>query len=70
MAMVFYIIGKQQQALSAVEQALALQPRSRGTLLLKAEILNGLGQHQQAREILQEAEFLPEGNWTEQLTIQ
>lgn len=70
MAMVFYIIGKQPQALSAVEQALALQSRARGTLLLKAEILNRLGQHRQAQEIQQEAEFLPEGNWTEQFSIQ
>lgn len=70
MAMVFYIIGKQQQALSAVERALTLQPKARGTLLLKVEILKSLGQHQQAKKIQQEAEFLPEGNWSEQLSIQ
>ena len=70
MAMVYYIIGKPQQALAAVERALTLQPEARGTLLLKAEILNGLGQHQQAEKIQEQAEFLPEGNWSEQLSIQ
>ena len=70
MAMVFYIIGMSKQALTAVDQALALESNARGTLLLKAEILRKLGDHQQAQQIEERAEFLPEGNWTEQLSIQ
>jgi len=70
MAMVLYITGKHQRALAAVDTALALNAKARGTLMLKAEILKGLGEHQQARQIQADAEFLPEGNWSEQLSIQ
>jgi tetratricopeptide (TPR) repeat protein len=70
MAMVLYITGQTQTALDAVNRALALKDDARGTLLLKAEILKALGELQQARQIEHEAEFLPEGNWTEQLSIQ
>lgn len=70
MAMVLFITGKSSPALTAVDRALALSPKAKGTLLLKAEILKSLGRHQQARQIEEEAEFLPEGNWSEQLSIQ
>ena len=70
MAMVLYITEQYQQALDAVDRALALQSKTRGTLLLKAEILRSLDQPQAAQKIQEEAEFLPEGNWSEQLSIQ
>ena len=38
-------------------------------LLLKSEILLAVGRDQEAIEIKQEAEFLPEGNWTERIPV-
>ncbi|MGD8925210.1 MAG: tetratricopeptide repeat protein [Thioalkalispiraceae bacterium] len=69
-AMVLYITGKNERALESVERALQLKADARGTLMLKAEILQALGQHKEAQRIRDKAEFLPAGNWSEQLSIQ
>lgn len=53
-------------ALRSVNQALRLSPDSRNSLLLKGEILMAQGKKGEARRIIEEAEFLPEGNWSEQ----
>jgi hypothetical protein len=38
-------------------------------MLLKGEILKKLGSKAAAKEIIEEAEFLPEGNWSESTAI-
>ncbi len=70
LAMAYYLTGKDLQALQAVNGALALSPEARNSLLLKATILDALGQSQQAAKIREQAEFLPEGNWSEQADVQ
>ena len=70
LAMAYYLVGRDLLALQAVNGALALSPEARNSLLLKATILDALGQSQQAATIREQAEFLPEGNWSEQADVQ
>ena len=68
-AMVFYLQGQDLQALSAVEHALALVPEQRNSILLKANILHALGREDEAAKAKEDAEFLPEGNWSEHISV-
>ena len=67
--MALYLSGQDKQSLAAVNQSLALNPRYRASLLLKAEILESLGKPDAAQAIRDEAEFLPEGNWSESVKV-
>lgn len=70
LAVVYQIRGNTQQALARVEQALSLSANDRNSLLLKGEVLTALGRTDEARLIQEQAEFLPEGNWSERMEIQ
>ena len=70
LAMVYYIKGENVQALASINKVLVVTPQARDSLLLKAEILQQLGQVSDAQAIKLEAEFLPEGNWSEHLAIE
>ena len=69
LAMLHYITGDLERALPAVTEALRLRPASRGSLLLKGSILEGLGDHAEAAAARNKAEFLPEGNWSERSAV-
>ncbi|MFK5915418.1 MAG: tetratricopeptide repeat protein [Woeseiaceae bacterium] len=69
LAMVYFLTNKPAQALSGVNKSLALDTESRNSLMLKSEILTALGQTKEAHIAIEKAEFLPEGNWSEQFTI-
>jgi tetratricopeptide (TPR) repeat protein len=69
LAMVYYITGQDTKALDAIDKVLKLAP-SRDSMLLKAEILTRLGGTAEATRLRQEAEFMPEGNWSERLSVQ
>lgn len=69
MAMVYYITQQPERALISVDRALALYPAARDSMLLKAQILEALGRKREAQKLAEEAEFLPEGNWTEHLSV-
>ena len=70
LAMVYYLINREPQALTAVNVSLKLAPEDRNALLLKSKILESLGRHDEARRVREEAEFLPAGNWSEQMPVQ
>lgn len=71
LGMAYYLSGRDTLALFAVEQALALNPRERNTLLLKAQILQAMGQLEAAAKVADEAEFLPaSGDWSERVPVQ
>lgn len=70
LAMVRYLTGQDLLALIAVNDSLQLAPRYRDSLLLKAEILKALGRLEESRAIKEDAEFLPEGNWSETAPLQ
>jgi tetratricopeptide (TPR) repeat protein len=70
LAMVYYLTGRHAAALAAVNRSLELRASARGSLLLKGEILAALGRHEEARRVRQDAEFLPEENWSERAPVQ
>jgi tetratricopeptide (TPR) repeat protein len=69
LAMVHFIKGENQHALQRIDQAIALSPNSRNSLLLKSEILTSLGRDNEASVVSEKADFLPDGNWSERLSI-
>lgn len=68
-ALVLQITGESERALQRANQSLQLDPDDRDALVLKAEALRSLGREQEARAIVQDAEFLPEANWSERLEL-
>jgi tetratricopeptide (TPR) repeat protein len=70
LALVYHLTRQDSAALSKVEDALRLAPQARASLLLKASILDALGRGEEAQAIADNAEFLPEGNWSERFPLQ
>jgi len=70
LALISYLTGKDQLALGFVNSAVNLSPNSKSTLLLKSQILLILGYEKDAKELKEYAEFLPEGNWSENIPIE
>lgn len=70
MALVSYLVNSNQQALIYIINALALSPKSRDSLILKAKILESLGRVEEAVVVLDEAEQLPNIDWSERAPIQ
>jgi tetratricopeptide (TPR) repeat protein len=69
LAMVYYITGREQQGLSTINEAIRLAPEDRNAVMLKSKILETLGHHDEARRTRNEADFLPDGNWSEQMPV-
>jgi hypothetical protein len=57
-------------ALLFIENVLKLSSGSRDALILKAKILEALGRNEEAELIQDEADFLPEANWSERVPLQ
>ncbi len=68
LATALYLQGQTQAALHSVNTSLRLAPNDRSSLMLKSEILSGLGRNTEAVAIREQAEFLPEGNWSERFS--
>jgi len=69
LAMVLYIFGEDKQALAAVDESLTLVPNQRSPMLLKAQILQAMGRVKEAAKVKEEADWLPEGNWSEHIPV-
>jgi len=69
LAMVQYIFGENKQALDAVNNSLTLVPDQRSPMLLKAQILLAMGREKEAAKVKEEADWLPEGNWSEHISV-
>lgn len=69
LAISYHMTGQNRKALSVVDAGLQLDPDSKGSLLLKAAILQTLGRPDEARTLEERAEFLPETDWTERSDI-
>lgn len=65
LALVYHILGESETALTEVNNVLRLKVDSRNSMRLKSVILERLGRHREAQEASEEAEFMPEENWSE-----
>jgi len=70
LAMTQYILGNYKDSLVSINKALELMPNDKNALLLKGETLIKLGKHDEGKAILDRADFLPEGGWSERFAIQ
>jgi thiol-disulfide isomerase/thioredoxin len=62
-------LGDDEMALEVINDALKLRPDARDSLMLKGKILQVLGRTKEAEDLLEDAAFLPEGNWSEHVAI-
>lgn len=69
MAICFYLTSQHREALEILEEGLKLDANSRSSLVLKSTILQAMGQMEEAKKIAEQAEFMPEDNWSERSTI-
>ncbi len=65
LALVMHLDNRDDTALATVDHALALDPRSRESLLLKGAILESLGRTEEAAAISARARALPANDWSE-----
>jgi Flp pilus assembly protein TadD len=70
LAMVQHITGNHAEALKAADLAVALMPDNRNSLLLMATILETMGRYSESKKLLERANALDEGKWTERMEIQ
>ncbi len=70
LAMTLFLVEQDAGALLMVNQALALNSNHRDALMLKSLILEKLGRYEEAAAIKEDAEFLPETNWSESVPVQ
>jgi len=69
LALALYITENDLMALLSVDRSLALKPDARNSVLLKSKILTAMGRHDEAKQLEDEAIFLPEANWSETAPI-
>lgn len=69
LATAFYINHEMEQSLEMVNQSLRMQPNNRDSLMLKGLVLKSLGRTREAEALIEEAEFLPDGNWSERFSL-
>lgn len=69
LAILFHVSGQHQNALETVDSGLKLNPEHRGSTMLKSSILQALGRATEAQALAEQAEFLPDENWTERTSL-
>ena len=71
LAMAFFITDNDSSALISVNNSLNLAPNFRDSILLKSKILEAMGMHDEAMQLKEDAEFIPQsGDWTEHAPIE
>lgn len=65
LALVYYLVGDERRALVIVDEALRLRSDDRDSTMLKSLILKALGHVAEAKKLKEDAEFMPQGNWSE-----
>ena len=69
LAMAYFLSGENEQALLAINKALEIKLETKNSLLLKGTILEAMGQMDDAKSVIEYAEFLPDGNWSERMPV-
>jgi tetratricopeptide (TPR) repeat protein len=70
LAMAYYVTENDVLALNSVNESLRLKPMARNSILLKAKILVALGKIEEAATLEEDATFMPEGDWSEEVPMQ
>ena len=69
LAMSLQIVGDKKNALLNINTALNISPNNKNSILLKGEILKSMGLLNEAETLFEQAEFLPDGNWSERFSV-
>lgn len=70
LAMAYFITENDSRALISVNYSLKLSPSFRDSMLLKSKILSALGRHDEAMQIKEDADFVPQSDdWTEHAPV-
>lgn len=69
LAIVFYMTRQYPEALQILDAGLQLEAGSRSSLQLKASILQAMGRTEEAKKLAEQAEFMPEDNWSERSAV-
>ena len=71
LGMAYFITGNDSEALHSVNNSLKLAPEYHDSLLLKSKILEAMGKYEEAREIKEDAAFVPvSDDWSEHAPVQ
>ena len=70
LATAYYINNEMALSLKMVNQSLRMLPHNRDSLMLKGLVLKSLGRNREASALIDEAEFLPDGNWSERFSLE
>ncbi|NOY15859.1 MAG: hypothetical protein GXP23_02790 [Gammaproteobacteria bacterium] len=69
--MAYFITGNDNSALISVNNSLKLAPNYRDSILLKSKILASMGRHEEAMQLKEDVEFLPNSDdWTEHTPVE
>lgn len=68
LALTYYLTNESTLALQYVDKALELNPASKNSTLLKAEILESQGFKSEAKKLTSDAQMMNEPNWSEVMT--
>ncbi len=68
--MVYYVTENDILALNSVNEFLRLKPMARNLILLKAKILVALGKIGEAAALEEDATFMSDGDWSEEVPMQ
>ena len=69
LAMSLFLVNQDVKALNTVDKAIALNPSHKDAVLLQSLILEQMGRIEEAALLKEEAEFMPETNWSESVPV-
>ncbi len=69
LAISYHLSGNQRRAMKYSKTDVEMNPQSKSALFLKASILRAVGRLDEAQEVADDAEFLPDGNWSENVSV-
>jgi len=69
LAMSLFLVNQDVKALNTIDKAIALNPNHKDAVLLKSLILEQMGRIEEATLLKEEAEFMPETNWSESVPV-
>lgn len=69
LAIAYFLLEENKKALGAVNRAIRLTPEARDTYILKAQILDAMGQVEEAKKVRHYAQYIDNGHWSDSASI-